>query len=61
MGGVTLQIVRDWALKFNADGPAGLIGRKAPGNPSRLRGEHRTALIKALDAGPDPDADGVVR
>ena len=23
IGGVTLQIVRDWVLKFNADGPAG--------------------------------------
>jgi hypothetical protein len=28
---VTLQIVRDWVLKFNADGPDGLIDRKAPG------------------------------
>ena len=33
IGGVTLQIVRDWVLKFNADGPAGLIDRKAPGQP----------------------------
>ena len=24
IGGVTLQIVRDWVLKFNADGPEGL-------------------------------------
>ena len=31
IGGVTLQIVRDWVLKFNAHGPAGLIDRKAPG------------------------------
>jgi len=27
IGGVTLQIVRDWALKFNAAGPHGLIDR----------------------------------
>ena len=26
IGGVTLQIVRDWVLKFNSAGPAGLIG-----------------------------------
>nr|WP_321985987.1 helix-turn-helix domain-containing protein [uncultured Lichenicoccus sp.] len=32
VGGVTLQIVRDWVLKFNADGPPGLIDRKAPGH-----------------------------
>ncbi len=25
IGGVTLQIVRDWVVKFNAHGPAGLL------------------------------------
>jgi transposase len=36
IGGVTLQIVRDWVVKFNAHGPEGLIDRKPPGQPSRL-------------------------
>jgi transposase len=36
IGGVTLQFVRDWVLKFNAHGPDGLIDRKAPGQRSRL-------------------------
>jgi len=36
IGGVTLQIVRDWVMKLNAHGPAGLIDRKAPGQPRRL-------------------------
>ena len=31
-GGVTLQIIRDWVLKFDADGPDGLINYKAPGH-----------------------------
>ena len=31
IGGVGLQVVRDWALRFNAHGPDGLIDRKAPG------------------------------
>ena len=31
IGGVTLQIVRDWVVKFNARGAEGLIDRKAPG------------------------------
>ena len=44
-GGVTLQIVRGWALRFNAEGPAGLISRKAPGKTSILNGEQRCALI----------------
>ncbi|WP_146089902.1 helix-turn-helix domain-containing protein [Rhodoblastus sphagnicola] len=30
IGGVARQIFRDWVLKFNADGPEGLINRKAP-------------------------------
>jgi hypothetical protein len=25
IGGVMLQIVRDWVVKFNADGPQGLL------------------------------------
>ncbi|WP_373509390.1 transposase, partial [Thiocapsa sp.] len=33
IGGVTLQIVRDWVMKFNTAGPDGLIDRKAPGQP----------------------------
>ena len=31
IAGVTLQIIRDWVVKFNASGPEGLIDRKAPG------------------------------
>jgi len=33
IGGIGLQTVRDWVLAFNAEGPAGLIDGKAPGNP----------------------------
>ena len=29
-GGVTLQIVRDWVIRFNARGPDGLLDGKAP-------------------------------
>ena len=36
IGGVTLQIVRDWVVKFNAHGPEGLIDRKPPGQPAKL-------------------------
>ena len=60
-GGVTVQIVRDWVVKFNAHGPAGLIDRKAPGRPSRLTGEHRTALAGLIEAGPMPALHEVAR
>ncbi|WP_322097699.1 helix-turn-helix domain-containing protein [Pelagibius sp. Alg239-R121] len=38
LGGVTLQIIRDWVLRFNAEGPAGLIDRKSPGPQHKLSG-----------------------
>jgi transposase len=61
IGGVTLQIVRDWVLRFNAEGPAGLVGRKAPGQAPRLNDAHRTALAAVLESGPMPPIHGVVR
>ena len=61
IGGVTLQIVRDWVVKFNAGGPGGLIDRKAPGQPSRLNAAHRAALAAAIESGPTPAIHGVVR
>ena len=39
IGGVGLQVIRDWVLRFNADGPNGLIDRKAPGQPPKLNNE----------------------
>ena len=61
IGSVTLQIIRDWVVKFNAQGPAGLIDRKPPGQPPRLTAEHRAALVKAIEDGPIPAIHGVVR
>ncbi len=61
MGGVTLQIVRDWVVRFNSEGPDGLRDRKAPGRAPLLNAAQRTALAAAVDAGPKPYLDGVVR
>jgi transposase len=61
IGGVTLQIVRDWVIRFNAEGPDGLKSRKAPGKPPILNDEQRRALAEVVDAGPIPAAHGVVR
>ena len=61
IGDVTLQIVRDWAVKFNAHGPDGLIDRKAPGQPPKLNDAHRAALMKMIEEGPTPAVHGVVR
>jgi transposase len=58
---VTLQIVRDWVLRFNAEGPSGLIDRKAKGATPKLNAEQRQALVQKLEDGPIPAVDGVVR
>src|ERR671939_1319164 len=52
IGGVTLQIVRDWVLKFNAHGADGLRDRKAPGQPSKLDDAHRAALAAMIESRP---------
>ena len=61
LAGVTLQIVRDWVVKFNALGPVGLVDRKAPGRAPRLNEEHRKALAAMIESGPTPAIHGVVR
>ena len=61
LGSVTVQIVRDWVVRFNARGPAGLINGKAPGKPSLLNDDQRAALAQAIERGPTPYLDGVVR
>jgi transposase len=60
IGGVTLQIVRDWVVKFNAHGPEGLLDRKAPGQPPRLNDTHRAALVEIIEHGPTPAVHDVV-
>lgn len=61
IGGVTVQIVRDWVMKFNAEGPTGLIDRKAPGKRPLLNDRHRAALVEVIERGPIPAVHGVVR
>src|SRR4051812_49760325 len=36
VGGVGLQTIRDWGLRFNAHGPEGLAGHPAPGHPRKF-------------------------
>ncbi len=61
VAGVTLQIVRDWVLRFNANGPDGLTTRKAPGRAAILSDEQRSQLAAVVEAGLIPAAHGVVR
>ncbi len=61
IGGVGLQTVRDWVLRFNAGGPEGLIDPKPPGKVPKLNEAQRQALVQVVESGPTPAAHGVVR
>lgn len=61
IGGVGLQVIRDWVLRFNAQGPAGLIDRRAPGQKPKLDDAQRAALARIVEDGPIPAVHGVVR
>jgi hypothetical protein len=58
VGGMDRQILRDWVIRFNEQGPDGLINKSAPGAPGKLTGEHRAFLARL---GPIPAVHGVVR
>ena len=61
IGGVGLQVIRDWVLHFNTEGPGGLIDRKAPGKSPKLDDGQRRALVEIVEEGPIPAIHGVVR
>src|SRR5215203_5646871 len=61
IGGVGLQIIRDWVLRFNARGPDGLLDGKSPGQPSKLNNAQREAVARMIESGPIPAVHGVVR
>src|SRR5436309_15030122 len=59
IGGMDRQTLRDWVHRFNELGPDGLINIKPPGRPSRLSAEQKEELCLLVEAGPDPQEDGV--
>jgi transposase len=61
LGGVGLQTLRDWVLRFNAKGPDGLVDGKSTGRPSLLDHEQRRALVAMVETGPNPAIHEVVR
>ena len=61
LGNVTVQIVRDWVARFNAEGPEGLLDRKASGLSPILTDAHHQALAAQIASGPMSAIHGVVR
>ena len=58
IGAVGLQVIRDWVLRFNAQGPDGLVDRKAPGQGAKLSGGEQA--IDDVVVAPHPVVDELV-
>jgi transposase len=55
------QTLRDWVLRYNAEGVAGLCNRIAAGPKPRLTPEQEALVAELVRKGPDPAVDRVVR
>src|ERR1700751_1927219 len=60
IGGVGLQIIRAWGVRFNACGPDGLLDGKSTGQPAKLNDTQRQAIARMIESGLIPGLDGVV-
>ena len=61
VGGMDRQTLRDWAHRFNEEGPEGLKQRSGAGRPRLLTDAQMGELSVIVETGPDPEIDGVVR
>src|ERR1700757_4053047 len=61
IGGMDRQTLRDWGIRFNEQGPDGLINIPSPGVSPKLGKKHRAFLARLVEEGPIPAAHGVVR
>lgn len=61
IGGVGLQIIRDWVLRFNARVPNGLLVGKSPDQPSKFNDLKRQDIVMMIESSPIPAIRGMVR
>jgi len=59
--GMDRQTLRDWVIRYNAEGVGGLSDRVSPGPKPRLTPEQEAAVAELVRNGPDLATDGVVR
>jgi transposase len=57
--GMDRQTLRDWVIRFNAEGMAGLRDQPRPGRPVRMTEGQQAAFEAVVLRGPDPERDGV--
>ena len=56
--GMDRQTLRDWVIRYNAHGVAGLIDQWKGGRPAILTAEEQAELLEIVLTGPDPETDG---
>ena len=61
IGGKDRQTLRDWVHRFNVGGADALLDAWTNGPTPRLSLEQKSELAALVEAGPDRQADGVVR
>ncbi len=59
--GMDRQTLRDWVHRYNAEGLAGLVDRSLPGRTPMLSTQQTRELAAIVEAGPDPERDGIIR
>src|SRR4051812_1449494 len=59
--GMDRQTLRGWVHRYNAEGLPGLHDRHRSARKPRLTPEQEAELVTAVEQGPGPDRDGVVR
>jgi transposase len=57
--GMARQTLRDWVIRFNAEGIEGLRDRPKSGRPTWLDAGQMAAFKALVLRGPDPERDGV--
>ena len=57
--GMERQTLRDWVIRFNAEGVDGLRDQPRSGRRPRMNEGQQAALKAIVLRGPDPDRDGV--
>jgi transposase len=61
IGCMDRQTLRDWVIRFNAQGPDDLVNKSSPGAPGKLTDKHKAFLSRLVEEGPIPAVHGVVR
>lgn len=59
--GMDRQTLRDWVIRYNAEGVEGLRDRPRSGRPGQLTVAHLAELARLVEDGPDIEVHGVVR